>query len=97
MIIFYSICNSQQTSNLLAFSNDAKVRDFIGKFLTNEESANDQTIDELEMVQILSLQFYHCLTKDTMHAFRIFIDLLMVIFGIFSKLFSIFPKIDFSN
>lgn len=68
----------QQTSNLLIFSNETKVRDFIGKFLPSEKDAKEQIPEQMTIVQLLSLQFYHCLIKDTMHALRIHIDLLMV-------------------
>lgn len=63
---------------MLAFSKDPKVRDFISKFLPNEGASETLGPLEADMVQILSLQFYHCLTKDTMHALSIFIELLMV-------------------
>lgn len=34
--------------------------------------------EELEIQQIITLQFYECLTKDRMHALPIYINLLMV-------------------
>lgn len=62
----------------MTFSNNATVQNFISKFLSNERSVDKQIKSEEEVIQTLTLHFYHCLTKDTVHALRIYVDLLMV-------------------
>lgn len=63
----------------MTFSNDSKVQNFINKFISNDNSYfKKQLNEELEIIQIFTLQFYHCLIKDTMHALSIYVDLLMV-------------------
>lgn len=64
--------------NLMTFSNDSTVRCFISKFIANENVQSEQTISQLDTNQLFTLQFYHCLVKDTMHALGIYVDLLMV-------------------
>lgn len=65
-----------QPLNLLAFTNNSKVQNFINKFLTSE----DELGEDSKFLQLFMLQFYHCLTKDTMHALYIYVDLLMSYF-----------------
>lgn len=67
-----------QPLNLMTFSNDSKVRNFINKFISNESVLKIYANEEMETIQIFTLQFYHCLVKDTMHALGTFIDLMMV-------------------
>lgn len=61
---------------MLAFTNDSKVQNFINKFLTSE----DELGEDSKFLQLLMLQFYHCLTRDTMHSLYIYIDLLISFF-----------------
>lgn len=67
-----------QPKSLLSFSNDPKVLNFINKFLSTETAATTSS-DELELQQIITLQFYNCLTKDRMHALPIYTNLLMAL------------------
>lgn len=68
--------SNSQPLNLLAFTNNSKVQNFINKFLTSE----DELGEDSKFLQLFMLQFYHCLTKDTMHALHIYVDLLMSYF-----------------
>lgn len=52
------------------------MQNFINKFLTSE----DELGEDSKFLQLLMLQFYHCLTKDTMHSLYIYIDLLISFF-----------------
>lgn len=67
-----------QPKSLLSFSNDPKVLNFINKFLSTE-TATTTSSGELELQQIITLQFYNCLTKDRMHALPIYTNLLMAL------------------
>lgn len=62
--------------NLMTFSNDSTIRCFISKFIASESTQTSAT--QLDTNQLFTLQFYHCLVKDTMHALGIYVDLLMV-------------------
>lgn len=52
------------------------MQNFINKFLTSE----DELGEDSKFLQLLMLQFYHCLTKDSMHSLYIYIDLLISFF-----------------
>lgn len=64
----------------MSFSNDPKVQNFISKFLTNKQltECSDISMDEIKLKQILTIQFYNCLTKDKIHALPIYMNLIMV-------------------
>lgn len=81
MIKSFNFTSQFQPLNLLAFTNDSKVQNFINKFLTSE----DELGEDSKFLQLLMLQFYHCLTKDTMHALYIYIDLLISLFRMMSS------------
>lgn len=76
----------------MTFSKDGKIKNFINKFMINENDDEIESEDELKTIQIFTLQFYHCLIKDTLHAICIFVDLLTVCL---SKYFSL--SITFLN
>lgn len=57
------------------------MQSFINKFLTSE----DELSEDSKFLQLFMLQFYHCLTKDTMHALYIFVDLLMSYFRLMAS------------
>lgn len=48
------------------------MQNFINKFLTSEEELGENS----SYLQMLMLQFYHSLTRDSMHALYIYIELL---------------------
>lgn len=73
-------CWKIEPKSLVSFSNDPKVQNFTNTFLrsqTSDDSISAST-EELEIQQIITLQFYNCLTKDRMHALPIYMNLLMV-------------------
>ncbi|XP_058812243.1 anaphase-promoting complex subunit 1 [Topomyia yanbarensis] len=71
-------------NNLLAFSTDQRISNIATKFLL---LPNRNEIDEIELVssseqniiQILVLQTYYCLTHDKMHGLSIFMNLMNLI------------------
>lgn len=79
IILESNICFSYlQPIDLLTFSTDAKARNFVNKFLLYEEPYFRKSEKETKIMQTLTLQFYHSITRDTVHALRIYIDLQMV-------------------
>lgn len=75
--------------NLMTFSNDTAVRNFISKFIANENAQSAVFRPQLDTIQLFILQFYYCLVKDTIHALGIYVDLLMVRIHLFFQFDSI--------
>lgn len=48
-------------------------------------TSEDELGEDSKFLQLFMLQFYHCLTKDTMHALHIYVDLLMSYFRLISS------------
>lgn len=73
-------CWKIEPKSLVAFSNDPKVQNFTNTFLRKQalDDNDSASTEELEIQQIITLQFYNCLTKDRMHALPIYMNLLMV-------------------
>lgn len=73
-------CWKIEPKSLVSFSNDPKVQNFTNTFLRKQSSDENisASTEELEIQQIITLQFYNCLTKDRMHALPIYMNLLMV-------------------
>lgn len=61
--------------DLTSFAGDVKSRNFITKFLLFDEPGFRQSAREDAVTQMLTLQYNDCLVRDTLHAFRIYMDL----------------------
>ncbi|KAJ6638177.1 Anaphase-promoting complex subunit 1 [Pseudolycoriella hygida] len=69
-------CWKIKPETLLKFSQDAKVQHFTNKFLRIKDNPTEVSTEECQRIQIFTLQFYNCLTKDKMHGLPLSMDLL---------------------
>lgn len=71
-------CWTIEPKTLVSFSNDARVQNFMRLFLEPHQPPTEPAVsaEELEVQQLIMLQFYNCLTQDRMHALPIYMNLL---------------------
>lgn len=70
-----------EPKTLVSFSNDARVQNFMRIFLEPHGTPSEPLVsaEELEVQQLIMLQFYNCLTQDRMHALPIYMNLLLML------------------
>lgn len=83
-------CWMIEPKTLSSFSNDRRSQNFTRIFMSQRNStggsvrkiqkASKMGRDEPEIEQMVTLQFYNCLTKDKIHALPIYMSLLTVSF-----------------
>lgn len=82
-------CWMIEPKTLQSFSNDRRSLNFTRIFLSLRNAVESSSVpkiqqpskfsrDEPEIEQMITLQFYNCLTQDRIHALPIYMSLLMV-------------------